>query len=97
MVVVYKTSWITYGIGKMLVNVKNIGLVNIVAGKQIVPELIQGRVKPLRLAVEAAAMMEDPARRNRIKQELALIKEKLGTVGASSRVAEAVIAMSGQG
>ncbi len=90
MVVVYKTSWLTYMIGRMLVKVKNIGLVNIVAGKQIVPELIQGKVKPLPLAVEAAAMFEDPARRQRIRQELSQIQHKLGTPGASGRVADAI-------
>ncbi len=90
MVVVYKTSWLTYTIGRMLVNVKNIGLVNIVAGKKIVPELIQGKLKPFRLAVEAAAMLEDKVRRDRIKQELSVIRTKLGTVGASVRVADAI-------
>jgi lipid-A-disaccharide synthase len=95
MVVVYKTSWLTYLIGRMLVKVKNIGLVNIVAGKQIVPELIQGNVKPLRLAVEAAAMLEDKVRRERIINELSLIRTKLGTVGASIRVADAVCKISG--
>lgn len=97
MVVVYKTSWLTYLIGKFMVKIKNIGLVNIVAGKQVVPEYIQGKVKPFRLAVEAAAMIEDPARKHRIKQELAMIREKLGTKGASSRVADAIGAISGKG
>ncbi len=90
MVVVYKTSWLTYMIGRMLIKVKTIGLVNIVAGKKIVPELIQNKVKPLPLAVEAAAMFEDPARGQRIRMELAQIKDKLGTPGASVRVADAV-------
>ncbi len=96
MVVVYKTSWLTYWIGRMLVKVKNIGLVNIVAGKQIVPELIQGNVKPLRLAVEAAAMLEDKARQHRIKQELSLIRTKLGTAGASLRVVDTVCNIIGK-
>ncbi|MBI5214493.1 MAG: lipid-A-disaccharide synthase [Ignavibacteriae bacterium] len=95
MVVVYKTSWLTYLIGRMLVKVKNIGLVNIVAGKQIVPELIQDKVKPLKLAVEAAAMLEDKVRRERIIQELSLIRTKLGTAGASGRVADAISTLAG--
>jgi len=44
MVVVYRTSWLTYMIARALVRIKNIGLVNIVAGRRIVPELVQGDV-----------------------------------------------------
>ncbi len=90
MVVVYKTSWLTYRIGRMLIKVKQISLVNIVAGKQIVPELIQDKVTPFALAVETAALIEDPVRKNRVRHDLAALKEKMGTPGAARRVAETI-------
>jgi lipid-A-disaccharide synthase len=94
MVVVYKTSWLTYVIGRFLVRIKNIGLVNIVAGKQLVPELLQSAVNPRRLGSEVAAMLENESRRKEISKNLSLVKEKLGTFGASARVAESIVSMA---
>ena len=93
MVVVYKTSWLTYIIGRLLVRIKNIGLVNIVAGKKIVPELLQSSVNPLRLGNEVAAMLANESLRGKIVNDLSAVKEKLGTRGASVRVAESVLSM----
>jgi len=93
MVVVYKTSWPTYLIGRLLVRVKNIGLVNIVAGRRIVPELIQGDVTPARIADAAGKFILDPGLRDATAAELKVIPERLGTPGASSRVAEALLGM----
>src|SRR5262249_9604280 len=61
MVVVYKTSLLTYLIGRAMVRIRNIGLVNIVAGERIVPELIQSDVNPRRLAAEAATILNSDA------------------------------------
>jgi lipid-A-disaccharide synthase len=77
------------------VRVKNIGLVNIVAGKQIVPELLQWKVKPQRLALEVSTMLKDENLRGEISKNLSGVKEKLGTVGASARVAETVFSLVG--
>ena len=63
MIVVYRTSWATYAIGRLLIRVKNIGLVNIVAGKGVVPELIQHRVTPEGIAAEAERLLGDAAAR----------------------------------
>lgn len=93
MVVVYKTSFLTYLIGRMLVKVSNIGLVNIVAGKRIVPELIQSIATPQRMARECARLLQDEARRKEMSQQLAVIRERLGTPGASSRVADAICSL----
>lgn len=90
MVVVYKTSLLTYFIGRMLVKVNNIGLVNIVAGKRIVPELIQSRATPERMAREAAKILNNDAVREEMVKNLGEIRERLGTVGASKRVADTV-------
>jgi lipid-A-disaccharide synthase len=94
MVVVYKTSLMTYLIGRMLVKVNNIGLVNIVAGKRIVPELIQSRATPDRMAREAAKILHDEQLRKTMINELGVIRERLGTVGASKRVADTICAFA---
>lgn len=91
MVVVYKTSWPTYLIGRALVRIKNIGLVNIVAGKRIVPELIQHRATGANLAREALKILRDESVLATMRGDLSKVKEQLGEVGASRRVAERVL------
>lgn len=91
MMVVYKTSWVTYLLGRLLIRVKNIGLVNIVAGRQIVPEFIQHKATASNLANEALAILRSKERLASMKQELASLKGKLGEVGASRRVAERIL------
>ncbi len=93
MIVVYRMSWFSYLIARALVRVRSIGLVNIVAGERIVPELIQGQVTPQRLASSALALMENEGQRREMSERLAVIREKLGTPGASVRVARAIAAM----
>jgi lipid-A-disaccharide synthase len=91
MLIVYRTSWLTYLIGRLLVKIKNIGLVNIVGGETIVPELIQTQVRPDRIVREIRSLMEDEARRKQIAGKLSVIRERLGTKGASKRVAEKIL------
>jgi lipid-A-disaccharide synthase len=93
MVVVYKTSWPTYWIGRMLVRVKNIGLVNIVAGEKIVPEFIQYRASPRRLAREVLAMLENTSALGEMRSKLAGVRGKLGEPGASERTAKRILTM----
>jgi lipid-A-disaccharide synthase len=91
MVVVYKTSPITYAIGRMLVNVPYIGLVNIVAGRKIVQEYVQQAMTVPNLAVELGRIFGDEAYRHQMKRDLSEIREKLGAPGASARVAESIL------
>jgi lipid-A-disaccharide synthase len=93
MFVIYKTSWLTYLIGRALVHVKNIGLVNIVAGKMIVPEFIQYAATAKKMAKAAMKLLNDKKRLEDMKAELSKVKVMLGTVGASRRVAERVLQM----
>lgn len=93
MFVVYKTSWLTYVIGRVLVHVKNIGLVNIVAGKKIVPEFIQYKAHAKNMTKQAMKLLHDGRRLAEMKAELSNVKVLLGTVGASRRVAERVLQM----
>jgi lipid-A-disaccharide synthase len=93
MFVVYKTSWLTYLIGRALVQVKNIGLVNIAAGKMIVPEFVQQRATAKKMAQSAMELLNDEKRLADMKAELSKVKVLLGTAGASRRVAERVLQM----
>jgi len=93
MFVVYKTSWLTYLIGRALVRVKNIGLVNIAAGKMIVPEFVQQRAAAKKMAHAAMKLLNDKKRLEDMKAELSKVKVLLGTAGASRRVAERVLQM----
>ncbi len=94
MFVVYKTSWLTYLVGRLVVRVKNIGLVNIVAGKQIVPEFIQRRASAGNLKREALRLLRDPARLEEMRTELSKIKGMLGAIGASRTVADHIVRMA---
>lgn len=94
MVVVYKTSWISYLIGRFLIRIKSIGLVNIVAGRAIVPELIQHQVDARRIATTASRYLTDDSLRAETRKALEAVRQNLGTPGASSRVAEAILALA---
>lgn len=91
MMVVYKTSPLTYAIGRALVGVPYIGLVNIVAGKKIVPEFVQHEMNETNLVREAERQLSDAAYARRLRDELAVIKSLLGPPGASARVADGII------
>lgn len=91
MFVLYRTSWPTYLIGRLLVRVKNIGLVNIVAGKEIVPEFIQHRATVNNLASAALDILRNEEKLKTMQAELSKLKEKLGATGASRRVAERIL------
>ena len=96
MIVVYRTSALTYLLGRLLIRIRNIGLVNIVAGTPIVPEILQGRVNASTLAGEAAKLLDDAGARSAMSGALAVVRERLGTPGASSRVAETILSIAGR-
>ena len=95
MVVVYRASPLTYQIAKCLVKIPYISLVNILAGKEIVPELIQNRMTADRIAQEALAILRDPDRRDAMKQAFQAIRVSLGTPGASKRAAQFILTETG--
>lgn len=88
MIIVYKISLLSYAIGRLIVDVKNIGLANIVAGKTIVPELIQGDACGENIAREALAILKNEEKRQEIIKELTAIRAKLGEPGAAIRAAQ---------
>jgi lipid-A-disaccharide synthase len=95
MILVYRLSLLSYALGRLLIRVPYIGLVNLVAGKKIVPELIQYQASPEKIASLALAILRDSKRRKSMRRELRKIREKLGDPGSSSRAAEVVAEMIG--
>jgi len=91
MVVVYRLSPLSYWLGKRFVKVDMYAMPNLVAGSRIVPELIQDDFTPQRVADEAVALLTDGERRARMTEALRQVKARLGTSGASSRAADAVL------
>jgi lipid-A-disaccharide synthase len=95
-VVFYKTSTVTYLIGKQLVKVRHIAMPNLLANKEIFPEFIQGAATPERIARMALELLADEPRRQRIKTWLLEIIGGMGAAGASQRAARAMHALVGQ-
>lgn len=93
MIIVYRLAWLTYGLARLLVRVKHIGMVNILAGEAVVPELIQGEVTAERILDASRQILRDPALQERIVGKLAQVREKLGSPGASDRVADIALSM----
>jgi lipid-A-disaccharide synthase len=91
MVIVYRVSSLTYQVGRRLVSVDSIGMVNLIAGEKIVPELIQDAFTPEAVAAEAVSMLTDADRTARIRDGLARVRATLGSRGASRRAAEAIL------
>ena len=87
MIIIYKISPLSYFIGKMIVNVKNIGLANIIAGKTVVPELIQEDANGNRIAAEAMDILTNGEKKQEMIKELAAIRSKLGDPGAARKTA----------
>jgi lipid-A-disaccharide synthase len=94
MVVVYRTSPVTYLIGRMLVRVPAIGLVNIVAGKKIVPEFVQHAMTVENLTAAVGRILDDPAYAEGMRRDLAAIRDLLGPRGASEKVARGILALA---
>jgi len=95
MVIAYKVSFLSYMLGRFLIKVSHIGLVNLVAGKAIVPELIQHKATALRLAEEALAILRNEALKRDMKKGLKLVHEQLGQGGAAKKAAHIAGEMMG--
>jgi lipid-A-disaccharide synthase len=87
MIIVYRVSSLSYHLGKALIRVPHIGLVNLIAGRRIVPELIQHDVTSEAIAERALDLLRHPSERARMRSDLTAVRKRLGTAGASDRVA----------
>ena len=87
MVIVYKANVMTAFFARRLIQVPYIGLVNIVAGKQIVPELVQHEAEPHSIAEHALAYLNDGETRRQVSRDFARVREMLGPGGGARRAA----------
>jgi lipid-A-disaccharide synthase len=87
---VYKVAPLTYALGRMLVKIKRIGLVNILAGEDVVEEFIQAQAAPAAVSRALREFLESPEKRAGLQHRLAQTSAKLGGHGAHQRAAHAV-------
>lgn len=91
MVVVYRMSWPTYWAARMLIRVPYIAMANILAGRRLVPELIQSDATPGRIAAEAAVFLRDRTGNAALRGALAALRSQLGGPGAAARAAAEIL------
>jgi lipid-A-disaccharide synthase len=90
-VTLYKTSWLTFQIGKRLVTVKSLTMPNLLAGEEVYPEFIQHFATPENIARAALDLLSDESRRRKMKSQLEKIVASLGDPGAANRAAAAIL------
>lgn len=93
-IVLYRTSALTYFIGRLLVRIPWIAMPNVLAGKQIVPELIQRDATPERIAREAAGILTDGDGYKKLSAELLELRGRLEGTGGAARVAQIAVGMA---
>jgi len=96
MVIVYRLSPVTYRLVKTFAHVESAGMVNLIAGEKIVPELLQDALTPEAVADAVVRFLSDPEHAERTRAALAGVRSRLGSSGASRRAAQAILSV-GQG
>lgn len=96
MVVVYRVSPLSYRLGKPFLTVDMYAMPNLVAGRRIVPELIQDECTPDRIASEAIALLTEADRHTQTREALRGVRDRLGAPGASGRAADAILEVAGR-
>jgi len=94
MVIVYKLSPLTYRLVKRFAHVDAVGMVNLIAGETVVPELLQDDLTPDAVADSVLAFLRDPERAEQTRTALRKVRERLGSSGASRRAAQAICAVA---
>ena len=90
-VLIYKVAWPTYVAARLVVNVDFLGMPNLLAGKEVVPEFIQHEAKPDAIVNAVRLLMEDSPARDRMILDFDATTSKLGGTGASERAAQAIL------
>jgi lipid-A-disaccharide synthase len=90
-VLIYRVSWPTYVIGKTLVRIPYLGIINVLAQRQVVQELIQRDFSPSRVAETLLEMLQQPTKREALEKDLASVVTTLGEGGAYERAAQLVL------
>lgn len=91
MVIVYRLAFLSWLLGRALIRVPYVGMVNLVAGRRVVPELIQFHATPERIADEARQLLLSTEQRRRMRQELQQVRDRLGPPGAVGRTVDAIL------
>lgn len=97
MVVIYHVNWLTYLLARLVINVRWLAMPNIIAGREVVPELIQEGAHPDRIAAELRSLLTDAARREAMIRNLTEIRRSLGGPGANDRAARLILRELGGG
>jgi lipid-A-disaccharide synthase len=90
-VVVYRVSLVTYLVGRLMLKVAHVALVNLLAGRRVVPELLQGDMTPERIAEEIRRLWVPGTPREEMLQGLEEVRTRLGEHGAATRAAQSVL------
>jgi lipid-A-disaccharide synthase len=90
-VLVYKVSWPTYFAARLVLKTKHLGMPNVLAGREIVPEFIQHEARPDAIATAVLRLMKDQAARDLMISQFDAIIAKLGESGASAKAARAIV------
>jgi lipid-A-disaccharide synthase len=95
LIIVYRASTLNWRIFRPLINVPFVGMPNLIAGREIAPELLQNDMNPERLAAQITAMLNDPKWLARLRADLAEVRQDLGSAKASERAASRILEMLG--
>jgi lipid-A-disaccharide synthase len=90
MLILYRVNPITFWIGRRLVKLPYIGMVNVISGRKVMPEFLQGNADPARLAEAALLLLEQPKALEKMRQDLADVRATLGSPGANERASRVI-------
>ena len=96
MVIVYRADSFSYIMAKVLAHIKWVGLPNLIAKKEIAPELLQWSATPEKIAEKTLFYLNNPQKMDEMKNELKLVKNSLGKKGAPARAADAIVSFLDQ-
>jgi lipid-A-disaccharide synthase len=96
-VVIYKTDWATYLLGRWMVHVKYLSMPNLLADEAVYPEFIQGRAEAGRVAAAVLELLNAPGRRDEVRAKLGRVVQSLGGPGAARRAAAAILQLLQRG
>jgi lipid-A-disaccharide synthase len=90
-VLVYKVSWPTYLAARLVIRTRFLGMPNVLADREIVPEFLQHEARPKAIAASTLKLLNDPATRQQMVKEFDAVIEELGESGASEKAARAIL------